>query len=169
MRRSAILAVLCSSLVLSAPAAAAPPTQERETVDDAFTIPAGELCPFPVEFRATGRILVTTHFSRDGSVDFISERPNIRITLTNPANGRFVTDRDVGLDKNVFNPDGTSDVLSTGIHFRVKSPGGGVIFRRIGLQIIHLDENAEVISIDIVGGNFDPFEGADAIICGALA
>jgi hypothetical protein len=69
----------------------------------------------------------------------------------------------------VFNPDGTSDVLSTGIHFRVKSPGGGVIFRRIGLQIIHLDENGEVISIDIVGGNFDPFEGADAIICGALA
>jgi hypothetical protein len=36
-------------------------------------------------------------------------------------------------------------------------------------QIIHLDENGEVISIDIVGGNFDPFEGADAIICGALA
>ena len=76
-----------------------------------------------------------------------------------------MTDRDVGLDKAVFDPDGTSDVLSTGIHFRVKSPGGGVIFRRIGLQIIHLDETGEVTSIDIV----DPFEGADAIICGALA
>ena len=45
----------------------------------------------------------------------------------------------------------------------------GVIFRRIGLQSIHSDETGEVISIDIVGGNFDPFEGADAIICGALA
>jgi hypothetical protein len=44
-----------------------------------------------------------------------------------------------------------------------------VIFRRIGLQIIHLDENGEVISIDVVGGNFDPFEGAAAIICGAPA
>jgi hypothetical protein len=69
----------------------------------------------------------------------------------------------------VFNPDGTSDVLSTGIHFRIKAPGGGVIFRRIGLQIIHLDENGEVISIDIVGGNFDPLEEAPAAICGALA
>jgi hypothetical protein len=123
----------------------------------------------PVDFHATGRVLVTTHFKPDGSVDFISERPNIRITLTNPANGRFVTDRDVGLDKSVFNPDGTSDALSTGIHFRTKSPGGGVIFRRIGLQIIHFDENGEVISIEIVGGNFDPFDEAAEIVCRALA
>jgi hypothetical protein len=169
MRRFAILVAVAVPLAVSAPAAAAPPTQERVTVDDAFVIPAEELCAFPVDFRATGRILVTTHFNRDGSVDFISERPNIRITVTNPANGKFVTDRDIGLDKTVFNPDGTSDVLSTGIHFRVKAPGGGVIFRRIGLQIIHLDENGEVISIDIVGGNFDPLEEAPAAICGALA
>jgi hypothetical protein len=80
-----------------------------------------------------------------------------------------VTDRDVGLDKSVFNPDGTSDALSTGIHFRTKSPGGGVIFRRIGLQIIHFDENGEVISIEIVGGNFDPFDEAAEIVCRALA
>jgi hypothetical protein len=40
------------------------------------------------------------------------------------------------LDKRVVNPDGTSDVLSTGIHFKTKSPDGGIIFRRIGLQII---------------------------------
>jgi len=166
MRRSAILA-LAASFALAAPAVAAPPTQERIPIDDAFIIPAGELCGFPVDFRAVGRVLVTTHFNPDGTVDFISERPNIRITLTNPANGRFVTDRDIGLDKQVFNPDGTSDVLSTGIHFRTKSPDGGVIFRRIGLQIIHLDENGEVISIEIVGGNFDPFEGFD--VCPSLA
>jgi hypothetical protein len=163
------LAAVAASLALSSAAASAPPSQERVIIDDAFTIPAGELCEFPVEIRATGRILVTTHFSRDGSVDFISERPNIRITATNPANGRFITDSDVGLDKRVFNPDGTSDVLSTGIHFKMKSPDGGILFRRIGLQIIHLDENGEVTSIDIVGGNFDPFEQFDAALCGALA
>jgi hypothetical protein len=163
------LAAVAASLALSSAAASPPPSQERVIIDDAFTIPAGELCEFPVEIRATGRILVTTHFSRDGSVDFISERPNIRITATNPANGRFITDSDVGLDKRVFNPDGTSDVLSTGIHFKMKSPDGGILFRRIGLQIIHLDENGEVTSIDIVGGNFDPFEQFDAALCGALA
>jgi hypothetical protein len=60
-------------------------------------------------------------------------------------------------------------VLSTGIHFKMKSPDGGILFRRIGLQIIHLDENGDVTSIDIVGGNFDPFEEFDAALCGALA
>jgi hypothetical protein len=163
------LAALAASLALSSAAAGAPPTQERVVIDDAFTIPAGELCEFNVDIRETGRILVTTHFNSDGSVDFISERPNIRITASNPANGRFVTDSDVGLDKRVFSPDGTSDVLSTGIHFKMKSPDGGVLFRRIGLQIIHLDENGEVTSIDIVGGSFDPFEEFDAALCGALA
>jgi hypothetical protein len=152
MRRLVLLAAIIALLTLSQSAIGAPPTQERVIVDDAETIPAGELCEFPVDFRATGRVLVTTHFNRDGSIDFISERPNIRITVTNPANGRFVTDSDIGLDKRVFNPDGTSDVLSTGIHFKTKSPDGGIIFRRIGLQIIHLDEDGEVISIDIVGG-----------------
>jgi hypothetical protein len=163
-----ILAAAAASLAVSAPAAAAPPTQERVPVDDAFVIPAGELCAFPVDVRATGRVLVTTHFNRDGTVDFISERPNIRITLTNPANGRFVTDRDVGLDKLAFNPDGTSDALSTGIHFKVNSPGGGVIFRRIGLQILHFDASGELISIEIVGANFDPFDEFAEIVCGAL-
>jgi hypothetical protein len=169
MRRLLIPAALVALLGVTTSAAGAPPTHERVTIDDAFTIPAGELCAFPVDFRATGRVLVTTHFNPDGSVDFISERPNIRITLTNPASGRSVTDRDVGLDKRVFNPDGTSDVLSTGIHFRVKSPDGGVIFRRIGLQIIHLDQNGEVTSIEIVGGNFDPFEEFSEVVCAALA
>jgi hypothetical protein len=132
MPRSAILVAVVASLrrcvvasfAVSAPALAAPPTHERVTIDDAFTIPAGELCAFPVDFRATGRVLVTTHLNEGGGVDSISERPNINITLTNPANGRFVTDRDVGLDKRVFNPDGTSDVLSTSIHFKTKSPPG---------------------------------------------
>lgn len=168
MRRLAIAAAV-AVLAVASSAAAAPPTQERVIVDDAFTIPAGELCAFPVGLRAAGTVLVTTHFNADGSVDFISERPNISITLTNLANGRFVTDRDVGLDKRVFEPDGTSDVLSTGIHFRIKSPDGGIIFRRIGLQIIHLDPNGEVISIDIVGGRFDPLDDAATVVCDALS
>jgi hypothetical protein len=63
---------------VSPSATGARPTQERVIIDDAFTIPAGELCAFPVDLRATGRVLVTTHLNGDGSVDFISERPNIR-------------------------------------------------------------------------------------------
>jgi hypothetical protein len=54
-------------------------------------------------------------------------------------------------------------------HLRVKAPAGGVIFRRIGLQIIHLDANGEVTSIDIVGGNFDPLDEFAAVVCPAVA
>jgi hypothetical protein len=164
------LAIVLTALLFGSQSAlGAPPTQERVLVDDTFTIPGGALCTFPLQIHTSGRVLVTTHFNADGSVDFISERPNIDITVTNPANGEFATDRDIGLDKRVFNPDGTSDVLSTGIHFRTKIPSGGVVFRRIGLQIIHLDENGEVVSMEIVGGNFDPFEEFERALCGALA
>jgi hypothetical protein len=171
MRRATVVIslIVLAALSVSPAATATPPTQERIVVDDFDTVPAGELCEFPVEVVATGRVLVTTHHARVGSVDFISERPNIRITASNPSSGRFVTDRDVGLDKQVFNPDGTSDVLSTGIHFRTKTQGGGVIFRRIGLQILHLDAGGEVTSIEIVGGNFDDFDEIDEVLCGALA
>jgi hypothetical protein len=134
--------LLVAVLGVAGPATARPPEHETVPIDDVDVI--SDLCSVPVDFRATGRVLVTTHFNQDGSVRFISERPNIDITLTNPTNGRAVTDRDVGLDKAVFKPDGTADVLSTGIHFRIKAPGQGIIFRRIGLQIIHLDENGEV-------------------------
>jgi hypothetical protein len=96
MRRSATLAAVVASLTVSAPAVAVPPTQERVTIDETEIIRAGDLCAFPLEFRATGRILVTTRFDQDGTVDSISERPNIR------------------LDKTEFNPDGTAHVLSTG-------------------------------------------------------
>jgi hypothetical protein len=44
MRRSANLAAVAVSLAMGAPAAAAPPTQERIAVDDPFTFPSGELC-----------------------------------------------------------------------------------------------------------------------------
>jgi hypothetical protein len=42
------------------------------------------------------------------------------------------------------------------------TPGRGL------LQIIRLDANGEVISIDIVGGRFDPLDDAATVVCGAL-
>lgn len=166
MRLLVAATAIVASLALANSAAGRPPERETEAIADAEVLE--DLCAAPIDFRATGAIKITTHFNPDGSVRFISEHPNINVTLTNPATGKSVTDRDVGLDKAFFNPDGTSDVLSTGIHFRVKAPGQGVIFKRIGLQIIHLDADGEFISVDIKGGNFDDFEDFAPAVCPAL-
>jgi hypothetical protein len=153
--------VLGAVALAAAPAGAAPPLQEVEQVDDHFLIPAGEFCDFPVQLDAVGRVLFTTFFDGDGNVTAVNARPNIRITLTNPANDHYFTDRDIGLDREMVNADGSSDVLSTAIHFRVFVPGVGIVFRRIGLQIIHIASDGTVIGTDIVGGNFDDFESFD--------
>ena len=151
----AALVTLAAAVAWTAPSSAAPPNHELVVIDDHFTIPAGDLCAFPVEFDGVGVIRVTTFLDADGDVSTISERPNIGITLTNPATGRSLTDRDVGLDKTTFHPDGTASTLSTGIHFRAKVRGSGVVFRRIGLQIIHLDASGAISDIELRGGRFD--------------
>jgi hypothetical protein len=168
MRRLMMLVAGIGLLTMTSVAAAVPPEHDVEVIDEAFTIPAGGLCDFPIEVQMTGRVLVTVHFNPDGSIDFVSQRPNIRTTITNLTNGRTATDRDVGLDKEVVNPDGSSEVLSTGIHVRIKAPDGGIVFRRIGLQIINIDASGEVTSIDVIGGNFDPFEEFADALCPAL-
>jgi len=43
-----------------------------------------------------------------------------------------------------------------------------MVFRRIGLQIIHVDPEGNE-EIEIVGGIFDPFEGFQDALCGALS
>jgi hypothetical protein len=158
---AACAAALGLSLLTGGQAGAAPPVTERVPVDDHITYGPGEFCAFPVGFHAVGRIITTTYFGRDGVVAALSERPNIRLTLTNLSTGTTVTDRDIGLDRLVFEPDGSGTVLSTGVHFKVKLEGGRVVFRRIGLQRIHLDANGAVIDVEIVGGNFDDLAAFD--------
>ena len=145
-------------------AVAAAPQHDRIDIDDRFV--AEGICPFPIDVHATGRILVTTTYGSDGRVTRISERPNISFTLS--ANGRTMTDRDVGLDKVEFAPDGTARILSTGIHVRLRSGSGKVVARRIGLQIIHLDANGDLVGIDVRGGRFDTDAQLDAALCDGL-
>lgn len=172
MRRfapAAAVAVLVFLIIASVASAARRPVQERIVFDDSFVIPAGEVCGFPVRVREQGRVLVTTHFTRTGAIDFISERPNLRITATNTESGKSLTDRDIGLDKQVFAADGTSRVLSTGIHLRTKGPDGKIIFRQIGLRIITIDANGNVTGVEVRGGNFDPDDAFIDTLCGALS
>jgi hypothetical protein len=174
-RRLLFLTVLAAGTVASgqAPAAPkqecppdAPPTTGCViTIDDHFI--DDELCAFPVQLDAVGKILYTPRY-RNGVLVGESFRPNIKIQVTNPANGRSFTDRDVGLDKATFNPDGSTVVLSTGIHFKVRTSNNKTIYRRIGLQIIHITPEGEE-STEVRGGNFDPDDAFPAVACDFLA
>jgi hypothetical protein len=176
MRRVLVaLTVLAAGAAASGPAPAAPmaecppdappDTSCVITIDDHFV--DEELCGFPLQFDATGKILYTPRF-RDGELIGESFRPNIKIQVTNPENGRYFTDRDVGLDKATFFPDGSGVILSTGLHFKVRTSDNETVFRRIGLQLIHLNADG-TDSVEVIGGNFDPEEEFPAVVCDFLA
>ena len=179
MRRSVALLIAAAALVAAALPSSAPakleecpPLEppERGTcvfiVDDHFT--SSDECGFPLRIDAVGRILYTPRRDSEGNLIGESFRPNIRVTLTNPANGRKVFDRDVGLDKATIFPDGSARILSTGIHFKARTDDRRTVFRRIGLQILMFDSEGN-FSEEIVGGNFQPFEDFDENVCGYLA
>ena len=136
------------------------------TVDDHFI--DDETCPFPLQVDAVGHLGYHPRFSKAGDLIGESFTPSIRFLVTNPANGRSVTDADVGLDKARFLPDGSVEVLSTGIHAKARTDQNDTIFRRIGLQLIHVDAAGNE-TIEIVGGNFQPDEDFQALVCGYLA
>jgi hypothetical protein len=162
--------VVASGQVSAAPKQECPPDAPPATgcvitIDDHIVAP--DLCAFPVQVDAVGKILYTPRY-RNGVLVGESFRPNIKIQVTNPANGRYFTDRDVGLDKATFNPDGSTVVLSTGIHFKVRASDHKTIFRRIGLQIIHITPDGEE-SVEEHGGRFDPEEAFPDVACDFLA
>ena len=118
---------------------------------------------------ATGvRFPVGLHFNKAGDLIGESFTPSIRFVVTNPATGRSITDADVGLDKARFLPDGSVEVLSTWIHAKARTDQNRTIFRRIGLQLIHVDAEGNE-TIEIVGRNFQPDEDFPRLVCGYLA
>ena len=135
-------------------------------IDDHFTDPG--TCAFPLHVDVVGKIVYTPRRDKQGNLIGEIYRPNLSITVTNPANGRTVYDRDVGLDKATFNPDGSIRVLSTGLHAKVRTGDRQTVFRRIGLQIITISPEG-VESVEIVGGNFQPESDFEKEVCSYLA
>ena len=88
MGKLGVLVTVALALVLTAPAAANPPTRAEEHVDRTRTIRAGELCPFDFEVRSEGFRTTTTFTNSDGSLDkFTIHLTSWHTTYTNPANG----------------------------------------------------------------------------------
>jgi hypothetical protein len=112
--------------VLVVGASAAKPTLLRITVDDAGPDPEiTAACGFPVNFAATGHVVVRTFDGKDNGLTDLTTL-NVRVTFT--GNGNTVGIHDVGADKVRIAPDGTmilsiigqipfeTDFTETGFH-----------------------------------------------------
>jgi hypothetical protein len=163
-----VTAALFGMLVLglAGPATAVPPEIHHfKWVNETETIPAGELCEFPVVVSSTGNFREAVYFNQDGSVRREVSNPSLVTTFSNPLAGTSFSSPDRGMDRVTFNPDGTMTVFGTGIHLRVKGE-----IQQIGLWILTFDEaTGELLSAEY-HGNFDGgIEEGAAYICAKLA
>ena len=163
-----LTAALLGMLVLglAGPAAAVPPEIHHfKWVNETETIPAGELCEFPVVVSSTGNFREAVYFNQDGSVRREVSNPSLVTTYSNPLSGTSFSSPDRGMDRVTSNPDGTVTVFGTGIHLRVKCE-----IQQIGLWILTFDEATEELLSAEYHGNFDGgVEEGAAYICAKLA
>mgnify|MGYP003292642827 CR=1 FL=1 len=91
MGKLGVMVIAAFALILSAPAAANPPTRVEEHVDRTSTIPAGAICPFDFVVRSEGFRTTTTFTNSDGSLNrFTIHLTSWHTTYTNPANGKML-------------------------------------------------------------------------------
>lgn len=157
-----ISAVAAAALAL--PAAADSPDVSVFKVDESYTIPAGDFCSFPILVHSTGKFRVAVYFDKNGGIRQVSQNPSLVDMVT--ANGQTILSADRGVDKFVFNADGTVFLLSTGIHFKVQG-----VYYEIGLRKFLFsgdpDDPASTVLSFEQHGNFG--DDASAAICPLLA
>jgi hypothetical protein len=143
-----IAAAACAVAALSAATAfAARPVEPVQVVrvNETVTIPAGQLCSFPVVERTTGHVRVKVEAER------VFENPSLTTVFTGP--GGSITTKDRGLDRFTLRPDGTVVLLSTGIHFQVRL-ADGTKGQGIGARVIVFDATTgDVISVTFKNPN----------------
>jgi hypothetical protein len=172
MGKLGVLVVAAFALILSAPAAADPPTRVEEHVDRTTTIPGGALCSFEFVVRSEGFRTTTTFTNSDGSLNrFTIHLTSWHTTYTNPANGKMLRVRFSGPVIVEALPDGRALVQIPGNDPHIVAPGEGPIYTDSGLivyiapDVVNWVEQLEVLHV--AGGRTESEDFA-AAICGAL-
>lgn len=173
MSKLGVMVVAAAALILSAPAAADPPTRVEEDVDRTRTIPAGALCPFDFVVRSEGHRTTTTYTNPDGSLDrFTIHLSSWKTTYSNPANGKSLRVVFTGPVIVEALPDGRALVRIPGNDPRIVNKGEGPIYTDSGLivyiapDVVNWTEQLEVLHV--AGGRRES-EDFVAAVCGALA
>ena len=173
MGKLGVMVVAAFALILSAPAAANPPTRVEEHVDSTRTIPAGALCAFDFVVSSEGYRTTTTFTNSNGSLDrFTIHLTSWTTTYSNPANGKslhVVFSGPVIVDSL---PDGRALVRIPGNDPHIVAKGDGPIYTDSGLivyiapDVVNWPEQLEVLHV--AGGRRES-EDFVAAVCGALA
>ena len=173
MRKLGYLVVVVVALILSAPAAANPPTRVEEHVDRTRTIPAGALCPFAFVVSSEGYSTTTTFTNSDGSLDrFTIHLTSWHTTYTNPANGKMLRVTITGPVIVEALPDGRALVQIPGNDPHIVAPGEGPIYTDSGLIVYIAPDTVnwvEQLEVLHVAGGRTESEDFVAAVCGALA
>lgn len=160
MHRTIILVVvstiISAALAVAAPARAAAPVHEWETLDESFT---HDFCGFTVEESFRGTLHLISWFDDAGNrTRQIVAAPNFRVTWRNPATGASVSSQSPYVAHKTDNPDGSLTVAFTGLVGAIT--GGGPAYVTAGREVVLFSPNGlEVISK----------AGPSADLCEALA
>ena len=144
------LAVTAFSLLLALgwglPAQANPPVREVINVHDTFT---SDVCGFPTQDVADGKIIRTTYSDRNGNVTRLHEAyPNYRVVVTNLSTGEAYKVAIPGPLRITFHPDGSQTIVGTGPWEWGNNPDTGEpgIFILKGRWVLEVDSSGEAFS-----------------------
>lgn len=140
MRVPTILALVFLALLLPSAALGGAPSREIISLDDPAidvdeTAFVSDLCGFPIDAAVSGHIIVTVFPDSSPGV-FQLNLYAIRVTYTNPANGKVLRLRDIGPDR-FYVQHGIAYVAVTG---RSESGSGNIGVVKIDLatgEVVH--------------------------------
>ena len=173
MGKFALTVVAALALILSAQAAASPPTRVEESVDRTTTIPAGALCPFDFVVRSEGFRTTTSFTDSDGSLSrFTIHLTSWHTTYTNPATGKSLRVTFSGPVIVEALPDGRALVQIPGNDPHIVAKGEGPIYTDSGLIVYVAPDTVnwvEQLEVLHAAGGRRESEDFVAAVCGALA
>jgi hypothetical protein len=159
---SAIVAV--GALLALAPTAAADqPVQTEQHFDRTRT--ATGFCPFPIVIHSEGTFTDTV-FSNGKDV---THAVAVKITYTNPANGRSVSTVLAGPFIVVPNGDGTVTVTIHGNDAHETVPGEGTIYASVGTLVYIADAAANEVPLTILKSTGQQDPAQFPVTCDALS
>ena len=168
IRRLLCAAGATTLLTLTAlPAAADPPTHDRETFSGAVT-DAGEACGDPLSWEFTGEVLLTRFFDADGNLVRLHALVQESGTVTNLATGEVVElPRTAFLERVLFVGDGSIIIEDVGLSVRIT--GEEDLLLDVGRFVVSLDpEELLQSSGQHPIREINPFSVSDPALLGAF-
>jgi hypothetical protein len=166
-RLMALPAAFVATAALATSALAAPPVHIIHEVDDGRDIPPSE-CGFPIAEHVEGTVRETIFFNTDGEPErAMNSFVNFKVTWTNTLSGATAWTVQSATQHVTWHDDGSTTLIITGLHGRVRSPAGGFV-ADIGRVVLHLPAEGpvEVVEFD---GRSDGQGGPLPELCDALA